>query len=187
MKKILAFTGSNSTLSVNRQLLRYAAGLLREQDITTIDLRDYPLPIYGIEAEKKGIPENARRLLELIETHDAYVIAVPEHNWSMTAFFKNTMDWISRARPDKKFRVLAGKPVLLLSASPSPGGGRTALAHAEALITILSGKVAGKYSLGRFPQYMDTSGEWPILINFEEEEKLKAAIQGFENTFSEAV
>lgn len=149
MKKILAFAGNNSSPAVNRQFLRYLGGLFREHEIITVDLRDYPLPVYGIDQINNGIPENAYRLLKLIEQYDAYVIAVPEHNGAITPFFKNTMDWMMHARPG----VFAGKSVLKI----------------------------------RFTPYMDISGEWPVLIHYEEEQKIKAAIESFENTFLEAV
>jgi len=65
--------------------------------------------------------------------HDAFVISVAEHNSSVTAAFKNTLDWLSRT--DKGYsNLLSGKTILLISTSPSPGGARTALANAETIL-----------------------------------------------------
>lgn len=149
MKKILLFTGSNSPQSINRKLVEYAYSLLKPHEATLIDLRDYALPLYGIETEQKeGVPENAYKLRELLLTHDALIIAVTEHNGSVTAFLKNVLDWLSRTQKD--YRVLEHKPILLLSTSPSPGGGRSAIAHAESILKRLSGRVIGTFSIHSF-------------------------------------
>lgn len=50
MKKILAFAGSNSSNSINKQLVEYAATL--QEGIDVIDLRDYDAPIYSIDLEQ---------------------------------------------------------------------------------------------------------------------------------------
>ena len=65
--------------------------------------------------------------------HDAFVISVAEHNRSVTAAFKNTLDWLSRSDKDYS-NLLSGKTVLLISTSPSPGGARTALANTETML-----------------------------------------------------
>lgn len=97
-------------------------------------LDEYPLPVYSpvIEAEQ-GIPGNAMLFKEQILLHDAFVISVAEHNRSVTAAFKNTLDWLSRADKDYS-NLLSGKGILLLSTSPSPGGAQTALANAETML-----------------------------------------------------
>lgn len=149
MKKILLFAGSNSSQSINRKLVEYASTLLKPHEMTFIDLRHYSLPLYGIETEQKdGIPENAYKLRELLLAHDAFIIAVAEHNGSITAFLKNVLDWVSRTQ--KNYRILENKPVLLLSTSPSPGGGRSAISHAESILKRLSGRVIGKLSIVSF-------------------------------------
>ena len=55
--KILAFAASNSTKSINRQLIGYAGrlldgGLLPDADVTTIDLNDYEMPIYSVDRQE---------------------------------------------------------------------------------------------------------------------------------------
>lgn len=51
MKKILVFSGSNSSKSVNQKVAIYAASLT-ELETTVIDLRDYDLPMYGVDMER---------------------------------------------------------------------------------------------------------------------------------------
>ena len=68
MAKLLAFTGSNSSSSVNEQLLTYALDQIQEHEITRIKLTDYPAPIYSEDLEKAdGIPQSINELVEIIK------------------------------------------------------------------------------------------------------------------------
>ena len=90
MKKLLAFSGSSSSKSINQQLVIHVTSFVKNNKVTVIDLRDYPLPLFSIDIEEnEGIPENAKKLKQLFDKHDGFIIALPEHNTSMTAFFKN--------------------------------------------------------------------------------------------------
>lgn len=152
MKKILAFTGSNSSNSLNHELLKYASSLIKNNEVTVIDLNDYDAPMYSIQLQKEnGFPEEIIKLNELIQEYDAFIIAVPEHNGMMPAFFKNIMDWISRL--DRK--LFHGKPVLLLSTSPGKSGGRRGLKILELFMGYFAGSVAGTFSLPNFNENFD--------------------------------
>ena len=67
--KILAFAGSTREGSWNKKLLAVAAAAARKAgaQVTLIDLRDYPLPLYDgdLEAES-GVPDNAVKLQHLL-------------------------------------------------------------------------------------------------------------------------
>lgn len=85
MKKILAFSGSNSSSSINQRLVHAAAKLVKEIDV--IDLRDYDAPIYSEDIEKTtGLPQNITQLYDLIQEYDSIILASPEHNGLPTAF-----------------------------------------------------------------------------------------------------
>jgi chromate reductase len=150
MKRILVFAGSNNPTSINRQLALYAKSQLEQRIFTSIiDLRDFPMPVYNIETElNQGIPSKAKELKQLLTQYDGYVITIAEHNGSVTAFLKSTLDWLSRV--DKSYGVFQGKPIILLGTSPGQGGAGSALQHAEAIIKRIAGKVIGKVSLPRF-------------------------------------
>ncbi|KAA3634726.1 MAG: hypothetical protein DWP97_06470, partial [Calditrichaeota bacterium] len=63
--KILAFAGSLRKDSYNKKLIKVAVPILEkfDADVTFIDLRDYPLPIFDEDLEsEKGLPENGRKL-----------------------------------------------------------------------------------------------------------------------------
>jgi chromate reductase len=119
MKKILAFAGSNSKTSINKQLATYAASLVGNAEVNVVDLNDYPLPLYGIDLENEsGIPENAQVFLDLISSADGIVLSLAEHNGAYATVFKNIYDWMSRI--DGK--LLSNKPMLLMATSPGARG-----------------------------------------------------------------
>lgn len=149
MKKVLLFAGSNSSKSINRKVIEHAAALLDSYETKLIDLRDFPLPFYSEDVEtEEGIPENAHKLRELFQEYDGLVVSVAEHNGSVTAFLKNSLDWVSRSQRD--YGVLKGKSVWLFSTSPGRSGGADALANAETIFSRLSAKVAGKAAIASF-------------------------------------
>jgi chromate reductase, NAD(P)H dehydrogenase (quinone) len=134
MKNVLLFAASNNPESINGKLIDYTAGLFKKHKTNILRLHDYPLPVYSPVTEAEGgIPKNAMLFKDQILRHDAFVISVAEHNRSVTAAFKNTLDWLSRSDKDYN-NMLTGKTILLISTSPSPGGARTALANAETML-----------------------------------------------------
>ena len=133
MKNVLLFAASNNPESINGKLINYTAGLFKKHKTNVLRLHDYPLPVYSPVTEVQGIPKNAMLFKDQILRHDTFVISVAEHNRSVTAAFKNTLDWLSRTDKDYS-NLLSGKTILLISTSPSPGGARTALANAETML-----------------------------------------------------
>lgn len=128
MKKIIAFAGSNSKDSINKQLATYAASLINNADTTVLDLNDFELPLYGIDHEMKhGIPENAHKFLELIKSTDGIILSLAEHNGAYSTAFKNIFDWMSRVEGKTFF----GKPMLLMATSPGGRGGASVLQIAQ--------------------------------------------------------
>ncbi len=137
--KILAFAGSTRTASYNKQLIRTAADAARAAgaEVTVIDLRDLPLPLFDEDFESEhGLPENAKKLKALFRDHDAFLIASPEYNSSITAVLKNAIDWASRGGTDDEPALSAyrGKTAALLSASPGALGGLRGLVHLRAIL-----------------------------------------------------
>ena len=54
MKKILAFSGSNSSSSINQKLVKYVASAITEHDVKVLNLISYAMPMYSEDEEKKG-------------------------------------------------------------------------------------------------------------------------------------
>lgn len=100
--KILAFAGSTRTESFNKKLVKIAVTGARGAgaEVTWIDLRDFPMPLYDEDLEtKEGLPENAKKLKALFLSHDGLLLACPEYNSSITGVLKNAIDWVSRSAP----------------------------------------------------------------------------------------
>ncbi|MCG8574848.1 MAG: NAD(P)H-dependent oxidoreductase [Flavobacteriales bacterium] len=150
MKKIIAFSGSNSSQSINQQLVNATAQMI--DGVEVIDLRDYDAPIYGIDLEtESGIPANITKLIEKLAEADAYIVSTPEHNSLIPAFLKNILDWMSRtgAKP------FGEKPLAVLSTSPGGGGAAKAAAVLEKVLPYLGADVKGVFNLPAFGSSFD--------------------------------
>jgi len=137
--KILAFAGSTRSGSWNKKLVRAAAEAARSAggDVTEIDLRDYPMPLYdGDLQEASGLPEAAKTLKRLFLEHEGLLISSPEYNASFSGVLKNAIDWISRGetKQEPALRALDGKVAALMSASPGALGGLRGLAQLRAML-----------------------------------------------------
>ena len=137
--KILAFAGSLRKDSFNKKLVKIAIKGAEEEggQVTYIDLKDYPMPIYDQDIEdSQGLPDNAKKLKDLMLAHDGFLISCPEYNSSMPAVFKNAIDWASRkATPaEPSLACFIDKAVMLMSASPSGLGGLRSLVHVRSML-----------------------------------------------------
>lgn len=178
MKKILAFTGSNHSKSINRHLLKFAIELMdkRSFEITEIDLRDFSPIMLSLDEEKQnGLPKETHELHELMQDFDGFIIASPEHNGSVPAFLKNVTDWLSR----KELKFFHEKPVFLLSTSHGARGGKTNLGVLEAGYPRFAAKITGAYSLPSFSENFQDGK----IVNEEELNLLKEHIYNFSNSF----
>lgn len=144
--KILAFAGSNSSKSINHRFIKYIVNNFYDHNVDVIRLTDYDIPLYSIDIENKGFPQEVIRLHSKIREADGLIISVAEHNGNITAFFKSIIDWISRY--DREF--LKDKKWLLLSTAPGKRGGASALAIAKKTLDYFKGNLVGTYSLRNF-------------------------------------
>jgi chromate reductase, NAD(P)H dehydrogenase (quinone) len=147
MKNILAFSGSNSSKSINHLLLTYAVSLIENHEVKLIDLRDYDVPIFSTDLEtNEGLPKNIKDLEKLISKYDVLMIALPEHNGSMSSFFKNILDWLTRVN----HQFLKNKKLVLLSTSPGKHGAKFGLEHTASILPRFGGELIDTYNLGSF-------------------------------------
>jgi chromate reductase, NAD(P)H dehydrogenase (quinone) len=138
--KILAFSGSLRRESYNNKLVKVAAQGAEEggAKVTYISLRDYPLPIYDQEMEdSEGLPQNALILKKMMLEHDGFLLACPEYNSSMSAAFKNVIDWTSRnsTSDETTLSCYRDKVISLMSASIGPLGGMRGLVHVRSMFS----------------------------------------------------
>lgn len=143
--KVLAFAGSTRADSYNKKLVHEAAAKAREMGahVTVIDLKDYPMPLYDADLEaKEGMPEHAKKLRQLMVTHEAMIIASPEYNASIPAVLKNAIDWTSRTEDGKFSKApYQGKKIAIMSATPGKKGGIRALSHLRTVLKDVGGIV----------------------------------------------
>merc|ERR1712176_681095 len=124
----MGIPGSNSSVSINKQLLAYAASQLDDVELIAVDLNDYEMPIYSADREAaQGHPEKAKQLVELIRSSDGIMISLAEYNGAYSGAFKNIFDWVSRVEQ----KTFLGKPMLLMAASPGGRGGASVLGMAK--------------------------------------------------------
>lgn len=146
MKKILAFAGSNSKNSINKQFVKYVASQF-ESEVDFLDIAEFNPPIYSIDYEESnGIPAETKKLNEKINAYDAFVISANEHNGASSAFFKNHIDWLSRN--DRNF--LKDKKLFLLSTSPGRGGANMSLSYLVEVLPRFGAEVISHFSLASF-------------------------------------
>jgi len=164
MPKILAFAGSLRGGSHNKKLVRLAAAAARGAgaEVTEIELRDLPLPVFDEDLQaREGLPDNARKLKELLLAHQGLLLSCPEYNSSITAALKNAIDWASRQAPGEgPLACFAGKVAALLSASPGVLGGLRGLVHVRSILGNIQVLVLpDQYALTKAHEAFDSEGK----------------------------
>jgi NAD(P)H-dependent FMN reductase len=139
MAKILAFAGSLRRGSFNKKLVRIAAQGATEAgaDVTILDLKEYPLPVYdGDDEAEHGIHEHALRLKEIFKAHAGMIISCPEYNSGYSGALKNVIDWVSRPmKGEKPLEAFRDKPVVIMAASTGARGGMRMLPGLRVLLS----------------------------------------------------
>ena len=173
MSKIIAFSGSNSRKSINQQLINVISNVIENSEVEVIDLRDFDAPLYGVDREiEDGFPDSMIALNTKLSEADGFIISTPEHNGSMPAVLKNTIDWLSRIEQ----KVFNDKPTVFFSTSPGPRGGVSALEHLVSIMPYRGANVVGSYSLGSFGENV-VDGK----LNDEKALEIKKVLRKIEN------
>lgn len=143
--KILAFSGSTRSQSWNRLLLACVVSGAAEAgaDVTVIDLRDFPLPLYDGDLEvAEGVPAAARDFRKLLSANDGLLITTPEYNGSVSAVLKNILDWSSRPVDGQDgLAPYKRKLVALAGTSVSPYGAVRAIGHLRGIMSKMGATV----------------------------------------------
>lgn len=170
MKRVIAFAGSNSKTSINKQLVTYAASLIPNEEVKILDLNHYPLPIYSIDLEKEdGIPEIAKDFLKEINEADGIIISLAEHNGAYSTVFKNLFDWMSRIEA----KTFAGKPMLLMATSPGARGGQSVLSIAQDRFPRHNAHIVSVFSLPSFGENFSDGKVNDISLDTKLKEEIK--------------
>ncbi len=152
MKKIIAFAGSSSKNSINKQLVTYVASQFENVSCEILDLDDYEMPIYSADREiESGVPKLAIDFYEKLGSADLILISMAEHNGAYTAAFKNIFDWTSRHN-NKLFQQ---KTMFLMATSPGPRGGLGVLEIAKDRFPRHDANLVATFSLPSFRDNFD--------------------------------
>ena len=172
--KILAFAGSTSSTSINRELVKFVLKDFQNEEINLIDLNDFDMPVFSVDREKKGFPDAAHNFLKVIEECDAIICSLAEHNRSYSAAFKNVFDWASRIN----VKVFQNKPMLLMSTSPGGYGGGNVMNTAKTFFPQFGADIKDTFSLPKFYENFDFESG---VINPDMWKDLKEKIENFKN------
>ncbi|KQS89357.1 NADPH-dependent FMN reductase [Chryseobacterium sp. Leaf394] len=172
--KILAFAGSTSSTSINRELVKFVLKSFPDDEINLIDLNDFDMPVFSVDREKNGFPDEAHSFLKQIEDCDVIICSLAEHNRSYSAAFKNIFDWASRIN----VKVFQNKPMLLMSTSPGGYGGGNVMNTAKTFFPQFAADVKETFSLPKFYENFDLQTG---VINPEILKDLTEKIESFKN------
>ena len=145
---MLVFVGSNSSKSINEQLTK---AVLKELNVTHtfVDLKTLDIPLFSEDLEREiKSPKGIVSLLDKINSFEHIFITTNEHNGNLSAFFKNIIDWLSRA--DKIF--LQGKKIFILSTSNGKRGGLGANESLQKMIERFGCEVYESYAFSSFSE-----------------------------------
>jgi chromate reductase, NAD(P)H dehydrogenase (quinone) len=119
--RMLVFSASLRKESLNSTLAKLAASIIEKNGgiVDYAKMTEFDCPSFNQDLEVDDFhPAGAEEFRKRILANDAFIISSPEYNGSIPGLLKNTIDWVSRFRP----QPFNERPCLLMSASPSMGG-----------------------------------------------------------------
>jgi NAD(P)H-dependent FMN reductase len=118
---ILVLVGSLRAASTNRQLAEAAVEASAEGVNLTIFEGLGEIPFYNEDVDVEGaVPASAERFRAAVAAADAVLVLTPEHNGTVPAVLKNSIDWSSRPYGAGS---ISGKPVAVIGTAFGQFGG----------------------------------------------------------------
>ncbi|MFM0149916.1 NADPH-dependent FMN reductase [Paraburkholderia sp. RL18-085-BIA-A] len=137
--RLVGISGSLRRLSYCTAILR----TLRDElpDEVMLDIFELSrIPLYNEDRETDDFPSSVQTFKDAVTRCDGVVIVSPEYNHGMPGVFKNALDWASQPINKSPF---AGKPTLVMTASPAfTGGVRAQVQIAETLRAMLANVIS---------------------------------------------
>ncbi|WP_445384900.1 NADPH-dependent FMN reductase [Robiginitalea sp. IMCC44478] len=176
MGKILAFAGSNSSTSINFQLVKKTVEGISGHSVGLLEMHNFDIPIYSEDLEKQdGFPEKLLELKDKIRAADGLVISVNEHNGNPSAFFKNILDWLSRT--ERKF--LEDRSIFLMSTSGGKRGAQSSCEQVSQMLQRFGAIITGPFSLPSYYENFDPEkGITDASLNQKHKEYLQSFLSG---------
>jgi chromate reductase len=135
--RVVAFAGSLRRRSFNRALIE-AAREIAPPGLTIESVEIGGLPFYDADLEAQGDPPAVTEFKTALASADGILIATPEHNDGVPGVLINALDWGSRL-PGRS--PLAGKPTVVMGASPSQVGTARAQLHLRQVLGHVQARV----------------------------------------------
>ena len=169
---ILLLCGSFRQGSLNQAVLDEARSFLPGHKVTQATLQH--LPFYDAALDGEQRPAVVKDFIHAVEAADAIIISSPEFNHSIPAVLKNAIDWASRPAFHSP---LKGKPVTVLTVTPSDHGGNLLEAHLKQILDSTLSVIypSVRYCLGHAHQKI-TGGR---LVDEQGLRRLQRHIEGF--------
>lgn len=156
--RLLVFSVSLRKDSFNSKLASLAARFIEKHGgiVDFANMMDFDVPAFNQDLEVSNFhPEGAMEFQKRLLANDAFIIVSPEYNASMPGLIKNSIDWVSRFRP----QPFNEKHAMLMSASPSMIGGNRALWQLRIPLEHLGANVfPNMFSLAMAHKAFDTAG-----------------------------
>jgi NAD(P)H-dependent FMN reductase len=124
--RILVFSASLRKGSLNTRLVKLAVQIIEKNSaqVDYADMSEFDCHSFNQDLDHRdSLPTGAEEFNKRLLATDAFIISSPEYNGCMPGYLKNSIDWVSRFRP-QPFNERHG---LLMSASPSMAGGNRGL------------------------------------------------------------
>jgi chromate reductase len=177
MRKVAVIVGSLRRESLN---LRFAKALSKLAETTLefnfVHLAD--VPMYNDDLWQSP-PESVLRLKSEVASADAVLFVTPEHNRSIPALVKNTIDWVSRPMGKNAWAL---KPGAIVGTTPGAIGTAVAQAHLRSILVGCSINLMGQ------PEVYLVNKPGLISDTFEvTDEKTRAFLSGFIAKFAEHI
>lgn len=173
MTTLVAFSGSTRSASFHTRLLNsLPAYAPAETSIALFDLAD--VPFYNQDLEGEALPESVIALRAAVAEADGVIFAAPEYNGSYSALTKNTIDWLSRPMGQG---VLREKKVMVISATPGPGGGKRVSEQLVAHMTFFGNTVVGSITSATIHEKMAADGD--VVTDAALTDELRVALASF--------
>lgn len=139
---------SNSDTSINRQV---ADKINEKLNLNIIEITGGAIPMYSPMEEAKGIPEEIKRIYDLIVSEKKLNIFTPEYNGYTTPYFKNIFDWLSRV----EHSFLKDIDVKIITVTPGAMGGASVRKILSESLPYFGANSVETYGLGDFYQKVE--------------------------------
>ena len=125
--KLVGLVGSNAPFSYNRLLLQFIGYQFKDLfELEILEITDVPLFNQSNDQTDSPVIQN---LANKISAADGVIIATPEHNHTISAALKSTIEWLSF-----NIHPFDGKPVMIVGASYYQQGSSRAQLHLRQIL-----------------------------------------------------